>query len=217
LIPPEDWDTVMKYGLKPAMVYAGDTIVDGLNVKANHAKYEPVFRASIDRAAKAGAPNVICFSGSKRSLSDEEGIENCRIFLDKIKAQAEDKGVTVNLELLNSKVNHKDYQCDHTAWGVELMKRVNSPRVKLLYDIYHMQIMEGDVIRTIRDNIKYIGHFHTGGVPGRNEIDQTQELNYAAIAQAIVDAGFTGYMSHEFVPKRQPMASLREAVLLCDV
>jgi hydroxypyruvate isomerase len=139
------------------------------------------------------------------------------IGLNRVKAIAEDKGVTICLELLNSKVNHKDYQCDHTAWGVEVIKRVGSPRVKLLYDIYHMQIMEGDVIRTIQQNIAHIGHFHTGGVPGRHELDGTQELNYRPVAEAIVALGFQGYFAHEFIPTRDPLKSLAEAVELCDV
>ena len=130
---------------------------------------------------------------------------------------AEDKGVTLCLELLNSKVDHKDYQCDHTAWGVDVVKRINSPRMKLLYDIYHMQIMEGDVIRTIRENIQYIGHFHTGGVPGRHELDDTQELNWRTVAKAIADLNYQGYFAHEFIPTRDPMQSLEEAVKLCTV
>ena len=150
-------------------------------------------------------------------MSDDEGAENCVIGLNRIKKMAEDKGILVVMELLNSKVDHKDYMCDHTVWGVDVMKRVNSPHVKLLYDIYHMQIMEGDVIRTIRDNFQYIGHYHTGGNPGRNEIDESQELNYRAISKAIADLGFQGHMAHEFVPKRDPLKSLAEAVQLCTV
>jgi hydroxypyruvate isomerase len=169
-------------------------------------------------AAKANnVPNLICFSGNRRNVSDEEAWENCALLLNKVKAQAEDLGVTIIMELLNSKVNHKDYHCDKTAWGVELVNRVNSPRFKLLYDIYHMQIMEGDVIRTIREHKDAIAHYHTGGNPGRNEIDETQELNYKAIAQAIVDIGFQGYYAHEFIPLRDPMTSLQQAVELCDV
>ena len=160
---------------------------------------------------------MITFSGNRRGQPDAEGLDNCVLGLNRVKALAEDKGVTICLELLNSKVDHKDYQCDHTAWGVEVIKRVGSPRVKLLYDIYHMQIMEGDVIRTIQENISHIAHFHTGGVPGRHEIDGTQELNYRAVAEAIVKLGFQGYMAHEFVPLRDPMKSLAEAVELCDV
>ena len=185
--------------------------------KENHDKIEKQFLENIPRAAAAGVPNVITFSGNRRGQADAEGIDNCVIGLNRVKAIAEDKGVTICLELLNSKVNHKDYQCDHTAWGVEVMKRVSSPRVKLLYDIYHMQIMEGDVIRTIQQNIAYIGHFHTGGVPGRHELDGTQELNYRAVAEAIVALGYQGYFAHEFIPVRDPLKSLGEAVELCDV
>src|SRR5207249_7780031 len=160
---------------------------------------------------------VITFSGNRRGLPDDIGLDNTVAGLNRVKKLAEDKGVTICLELLNSKVNHKDYQCDHTAWGVEVIKRVASPRVKLLYDIYHMQIMEGDVIRTIQDNIAHIAHFHTGGVPGRHEIDGTQELNYRPVAEAIDKLGFQGYMAHEFIPVRDPLKSLPEAVDLCDV
>jgi hydroxypyruvate isomerase len=151
-------------------------------------------------------------------MPDGEGLENCAKGLSRVTKLAEEKGVTINLELLNSKVNHKDYMADHTAWGVELCKRVGSPRLKLLYDIYHMQIMEGDVIRTIRDNYAYLGHFHTGGVPGRHEIDETQELNYRAIAAAIADLGFTDYLAHEFSPTaKDQIKSLEKAYEICNV
>jgi len=192
-------------------------IEDGLNDKANHSKIEANFRRLLPKAAKDGVPNVICFSGNRRGMPDEQAWENCALMLNKVKAQAEDLGVTIVMELLNSKVNHPDYHCDRTPWGVELMKRVDSPRVKLLYDIYHMQIMEGDVIRTIRDNFDYIAHYHTGGNPGRHEIDETQELYYPAICRAIVEKGFEGYLAQEFIPTRDPMTSLREAAKLCDV
>jgi hydroxypyruvate isomerase len=218
LIGPKDWPTLKKYGLIPTMApAAGHSLPNGINDPANHAKAEAATRQIIDEAAAAGAPNVIVLSGNRRGMSDEQGAENCATFLNKVKAQAEDKGVTICLELLNSKVDHPDYQCDHTAWGVDVMKRVNSPRVKLLYDIYHMQIMEGDVIRTIRENIQYIGHFHTAGNPGRHEIDSSQELNYRAIALAIVEAGYTGYFGHEYGPLRDPLKSMAEAVEICDV
>ena len=217
LIGPDEWPVVKKYGLTPAMTTGGGTIPDGLNRKENHAKIEQQFRENIPTAAAAGVPNVITFSGNRRGQADAEGMDNCVIGLNRVKALAEDKGVTICLELLNSKVNHKDYQCDHTAWGVEVIKRVGSPRVKLLYDIYHMQIMEGDVIRTIQENIAHIAHFHTGGVPGRHELDGTQELNYRAVAEAIAKLGFQGYMAHEFIPLRDPLKSLAEAVDLCDV
>jgi hydroxypyruvate isomerase len=174
-------------------------------------------RDMIDQAAANRFPNVILLSGERKGTPDEEGIDNSVTFFNRVKAQAEDKGINLCLELLNSKVNHPDYHCDHTWWGVEVCKRVNSPRVKLLYDIYHMQIMEGDIIATIRKNIQWIAHFHTAGVPGRHEIDDTQELNYRAVAQAIVDAGFTGYLAHEYNPLKDPMQSLEQALRICDV
>ncbi len=217
LLTDAEWPVVKKYGLVCAVGSGICSIADGLNVKANHAKIEENFRRLLPAAKQHGVPNIICFSGNRRDISDEEAWENCALLLNKVKAQAEDLGVTIIMELLNSKVNHPDYQCDTTPWGVELCKRVNSPRVKLLYDIYHMQIMEGDVIRTIRDNIDYIAHFHTGGNPGRNEIDETQELNYKAIAKAIADLNFDGYYAHEFIPLRDPMTSLREAVEISTV
>ena len=161
-------------------------------------------RDNIAKAVAAKAPNVITFSGNRRGLADDEGRDNCILGLKRVAKMGEDAGITICLELLNSKVDHKDYQCDHTKWGVEVVKAVGSPRVKLLYDIYHMQIMEGDVIRTIRDNIQYIGHFHTGGVPGRHELDETQELNWRTIAQAIADLKYEGYIAHEFVPRQGP-------------
>jgi hydroxypyruvate isomerase len=219
LIDPKDWPILKKYGLVPTMTpppYAG-TIPDGINQRDNHASLEESTRKIIDLAAAEKCPNVITLSGNRRGMPDEEGAANSVVFLNKVKGQAEDKGVTICLELLNSKVNHKDYMCDHTAWGVEVMKQVNSPHVKLLYDIYHMQIMEGDVIRTIRDNIQYIGHFHTGGNPGRHEIDESQELNYHAVAQAIADTGFSGVISHEYTPAGVPLVSLKRAIEICTV
>jgi hydroxypyruvate isomerase len=220
LIGPKDWPTLKKYGLIPTMVLGfGGTIPDALNRKENHDRIEASMREGIDICAKEKAPNLITFSGNRRGMADAEGMDNCALFLNKIKAQAEDKGVTICIELLNSKVNHKDYMCDHASWGVELMKRVGSPRVKLLYDIYHMQIMDGDIARTIRDNIQYIAHFHTGGNPGRHEIDETQELNYHFVAQAIADAGFAGYIAHEYSPAqgRDPIQSLEQAMKICEV
>ncbi len=171
LVKPQDWPTLKKYGLVPTMTPPpyGGTIPDGINVKENHERLEKSIREVIDLAAAAGCPNAITLSGNRRGMPDEQGAENSVIFLNKVKGYAEDKNVTICLELLNSKVNHKDYMCDHTAWGVGVMKQVNSPRVKLLYDIYHMQIMEGDIVRTIRDNFQYLAHFHTGGNPGRTK------------------------------------------------
>ncbi|MEO7145102.1 MAG: sugar phosphate isomerase/epimerase family protein [Bryobacteraceae bacterium] len=217
LVGYEDWPTVQKYGLVPAMTPGAGTIPNAWNRTENHARLIKEMQENIPRAAAAKVPNVITFSGNRRGMPDAEAKDNCVAGLNQVKKIAEDNGVTICLELLNSKVNHKDYQCDHTAWGVEVMKRVDSPRVKLLYDIYHMQIMEGDIIRTIRDNIQYIAHFHTGGVPGRHELDDTQELNWKAISTAIADLNFPGYMAHEFIPTRDPMTSLAEAVKICTV
>jgi hydroxypyruvate isomerase len=218
LLEEPDWAVARQHGLICSMGYAGGgTIPDGLNVKANHDAIERNFSRLIPRAASQQVPNVITFFGNRRGMSDREAIANCVEGLNRVKKIAEDHGVTICVELLNSKVNHKDYQGDHTAFGVEVVKAVDSPRVKLLYDIYHMQIMEGDVIRTIRENIRYIAHFHTGGVPDRHELDDGQEVNWRAVCRAIVDVGFRGYLAHEFVPTRDPLTSLREAVILCDV
>jgi hydroxypyruvate isomerase len=217
LVRPEEWPTLQKYNLVSSMVYSAGTIPDGWNRTENHDRLEKEMREGIERAAAAKLPNVITFSGNRRGLSDEQGKENCIRGLRRVKKMAEDNGVTICLELLNSKINHYDYQCDHTAWGVDVMKGVDSPRVKLLYDIYHMQIMEGDIIRTIRENIQYIGHFHTGGVPGRHELDDTQELQWRTVAKAIADLNFQGFFAHEFEPTKDPMTSLRQAVALCTV
>jgi len=218
LLEMDEWPVARDHGLVVSMGYAGGgSIPDALNVKANHDAIVRNFEQNIPKAAAARVPNVITFFGNKRGMPDEEAIDNCVAGLNRVKKIAEDHGVTVCVELLNSKVNHKDYQGDRTSFGVRVVKAVDSPRVKLLYDIYHMQIMEGDVIRTIRDNHQYIAHYHTGGVPGRHELDDTQELNWKAIAQAVVDTGFAGYFAHEFVPTRDPLTSLREAVALCDV
>jgi hydroxypyruvate isomerase len=217
LIDYKEWPVAQKYGLVPAMTPGAGNIADCFNRKENHDRLVREMEENIPRAAAAGVPNVITFSGNRRGQADAEGQDNCVIGLNRVKKLAEDKGVTVCLELLNSKIDHHDYQCDHTVWGVEVIKRVDSPRVKLLYDIYHMQIMEGDIIRTIRQNIQYIAHFHTGGVPGRHELDGTQELQWRSVAEAIVASGFTGYFAHEFVPTRDPMQSLEEAAKLCDV
>ena len=214
---PNDWPVVKKYGLIPTMVSGAGTIPDACNRKDLHDKLEKEFQTNIPRAAENGVPNVITFSGNRKGMSDGEGLENTVAILNRVKGVAEKHNVTICMELLNSKVNHKDYMFDHTAWGVEVIKRVNSPRVKILYDIYHAQIMEGDIIRTIRENIQHIAHFHTGGNPGRNELDDTQELNWRTIAKTIADLNFQGYVAHEFVPKRDPLTSLREAALLCDV
>jgi hydroxypyruvate isomerase len=221
LIGPADWPTLKKYGLTPSMYPPGPggTIPDALNRKENHDKLEKALRAAIDESAANGVPNIITFSGNRRGMPDQEGADNCVAFLNKVKAQAEDKGVTICIEYLNSKVNHKDYMFDHIGWGVDMVKRVNSPRVKILFDIYHAQIMDGDVVRNIRDNFQWIGHFHTGGNPGRHDIDESQELNYRFIAQAIADLGFTGFLSHEYspAPGHDPIATLNRALEICDV
>ena len=217
LVSHEEWPTVQKYGLVPAMTPGAGTIPNAWNRKENHPALIQEMRENIPRAAAAKVPNVITFSGNRRGMPDDEAKDNCVAGLNQVKKLAEDNNVTICLELLNSKVNHKDYQCDHTAWGVDVIKRVDSPRVRLLYDIYHMQIMEGDIIRTIRENIQYIAHFHTGGVPGRHELDDTQELNWHAISEAIADLKFPGFMAHEFIPTRDPMTSLAQAVKTCTV
>jgi hydroxypyruvate isomerase len=218
LLKPEEYEVPGHYGLVCSMAYAGGgEIPTALNRVENHARIEEGFRKNIPLAAKAGVPNVITFSGNRAGMSDEEGAKNTITGLNRVKKIAEDHGVTICLELLNSKVNHKDYMCDHTAWGVQVMQAVNSPRVKLLYDIYHMQIMEGDLVRTIQENIQWLGHFHTGGVPGRHELDGTQEVQWDGVMRGIVAAKFQGYVAHEFVPVRDPLTSLREAVDLCDV
>ena len=216
LMGPQDWPTLIKHGLVCAMT-PSHGITKGLNRKENHDECLAKIRKGIEDTSEAGFPNVICFSGNRAGMDDDEGMKNCEIALKKIVGFAEEKNVTICMELLNSKRNHKDYMCDRTAWGVELSKRVGSPRFKLLYDIYHMQIMEGDVIATIRESKDYIGHYHTAGVPGRNEIDDSQELYYPPIMKAIVDTGYKGYVGQEFVPKRNALESLAQSVKICDV
>ncbi|MGH9540038.1 MAG: hydroxypyruvate isomerase family protein [Terriglobales bacterium] len=218
LLNPEDYEVPRRYGLVCSMGYAGGgEIPSALNRVENHARIEEGFRKNIPLAAKAGVPNVITFSGNREGMSDAEGAKNTITGLNRVKKIAEDNGVVICMELLNSKVNHKDYMCDHTAWGVQVMEAVNSPHVKLLYDIYHMQIMEGDLIATIQQNIQWLGHFHTGGVPGRHELDGTQEVQWDGVMRGIAATNFQGYVAHEFVPTRDPLTSLRQAVDLCDV
>ena len=219
LVNEADWATCKKYGLVPAMVTGSATIPIGWNRKENHDKLEKDMRDNIAKAAAAKLPNVITFSGNRRGMDDRLGADNCVAFLNKVKAHAEDKGITICMEYLNSKVNHKDYMFDHIAWGVDVMKRVNSPRVKILYDIYHAQIMDGDIVRNIRDHFQWIGHFHTGGNPDRKEIDETQELNYRFIAQAIADLKFDGYIGHEYSPRNpaNAEASLKRAIEIFTV
>ena len=214
LLGEKDWATVKNHGLTCAMANGPSTIPIGFNRADQHDRLVAESERLLPLVAAAGLPNMIVFSGNRAGMSDGEGLENCVRGLQRITPVAERLGVTVCMELLNSKVDHKDYMCDHTPWGAELVKRVGSPRFKLLY---HMQIMEGDVIRTIRDNFAHIGHFHTGGVPGRREIDETQELFYPAIMRAIADLGYTGFVGQEFIPSREPLVSLEQGVRICTV
>lgn len=218
LTGPEEWPILKKYGLTSAMPWgAGKGIVDGFNDPKLHdelvASYEEIF----PKLKAAGLDKVICFSGNRKGMSSEQGLANCAAGLRRLMPSAEKHGITMVMELLNSKVNHKDYMCDTTPWGAALCDAVGSESFKLLYDIYHMQIMEGDVIATIKKYHTYIGHYHTGGVPGRNEIDDTQELNYPAIMKAIVDTGYKGFVGQEFIPKRDPITSLAQGVQICDI
>lgn len=220
LVGPADWPIIQKYGLIATMVPGAGAINNGLNNKNNHPKCMESFRKNIQAAADNQWPNVITMAGDRKGISDEVGMENCVLILQEAAKIAEDAGVTICMELLNSKVDHPGYMCDRTAWGVEVCKRVGSPRVKLLYDIYHMQIMEGDIIRTIQQNIQYIGHFHTAGNPGRLDLDDKQELQYKPIMETIAklteEGKYSGYVAHEFSPKNK-IDSLRQAVLVCDV
>jgi len=221
LLNPEDFATARKYDLTCGMVAAINQdwgITRGWNRVEHHDQLVEYYQYLIDETAKAGYANLICFSGNREGLDDEQGLQNCAQGLQRIMGYAEKKQVNIVMELLNSKIDHPDYQCDHTSWGVALCKAVGSGRFKLLYDIYHMQIMEGDVIRTIRENHSYIAHYHTGGVPGRNEIDDTQELYYPAIMKAIHATGFTGFVAQEFVPAHtDKLAALKQAISICDI
>jgi len=214
-----DFPTLKKHDLICAMVSGvPGGIENGLNRLENHDKIAEFFEKTIPIVADVGYPNIICFSGNRRGMDDQKGIENCAIGIKRFIATAEKYKVNVTMELLNSKVNHKDYMCDHTPWGVELCKQVGSERFKLLYDIYHMQIMEGDLIATIKQNHQYIAHYHTGGVPGRHEIDESQEINYSSVMKAIVDTGYKGHVAQEFIPARPDvLASLKQGVQICDV
>ena len=219
LVGPEEWPILQKYGLTSALPWgAGKGITEGFNNPQLHDELVQSYEAIIPKVAAAGYKQIICFSGNRNGLDDEKGIENCAVGLKRLMPIAEKYKVTMVMELLNSKVDHHDYQCDHTEWGVALCDKIGSDQFKLLYDIYHMQIMEGDVIATIRKRSKYISHFHTGGVPGRNEIDETQELQYPAIMKAIAETGFKGFVAQEFIPKREDkIASLSQGVRICDV
>ena len=219
LLGPDEWPILKKYGLTCALPNgAGMGIEKGFNDPANHDALVKSYEEIFPKLQEAGYTTVICFSGNRRGMSDIDGMRNCAVALKRLIPAAEKYNVTLIMELLNSKVNHKDYMCDHTEWGAGLCEMVGSERFKLLYDIYHMQIMEGDVIANIKKYHKYIGHYHTGGVPGRNEIDDTQELYYPAIMKAIAETGFQGFVAQEFIPKRpDQIASLQQCVQICDV
>jgi hydroxypyruvate isomerase len=222
LVGPKDWPTLKKYDIYSSMCNGAElNLVDGWNHKEFHSALIKSYTDHINYVSDAGYKNLICFSGNRRGMDDETGLTNCVEGLKQILSLAEKRGIIIQMELLNSKVNHKDYMCDKTPWGVELCKRLGSPNFKLLYDIYHMQIDEGDVIRTIQDNHQYFGHYHTGGVPGRHVIDESQELYYPAIMKAIVATGFEDYVAQEFTSakteKNDKIAELKKAVLICDV
>jgi hydroxypyruvate isomerase len=218
LLSEGDWSAVLDAGLLPTMANGPGGIKVGWNDPKNHEELIAKSEELLPKVAEAGLPNMIVFSGNRNGMPDKEGLRNCARGLRNILPLAEQLGVVVHMELLNSKRSHEDYMCDHTAWGAELCEKLGTDSFKLLYDIFHMQIMEGDVIDTLRENIQYIGHIHTGGVPGRHEIDGSQELNYKRICEAIAELDFKGYVAHEFVPAaKDPLNSLREAVALCDV
>lgn len=215
LIQPEELPLLRKYGLTCAMIQGAGTINDCLNRLENHDRIEKEIKEMIDFASREGLPSVLCFSGNRKGMDDESGLKNAARGIKRFIGHAEQKGVTVCLELLNSKVDHHDYMADHTQWGVDLCREVGSERFKLLYDIYHMQVMEGDIIRTIQDFHQYIGHYHTAGVPGRHEIDESQELYYPAIVKAIKETGYQGFLGQEFVPAGDPVQAMEEAFKIC--
>ena len=217
LVGRDDWPLLKKHGLVATMVSGAGSIRKGLNDKSMHPKFLDDFKNNIKAAAEYKWPNVICMAGDRKGISDEVGMDNCHTILKEAVKIAEDHEVTICMELLNSRVNHPGYMCDKSTWGFELCRRVDSLRFKMLYDIYHMQIMEGDLIATIRKNIKYIGHFHTAGVPGRHELNENQEIYYPAVMRAIVETGYTGYVAHEYTPIHDPVESLIQAVKTCDV
>jgi hydroxypyruvate isomerase len=217
LVEEAHWPLIRDHGLRITAISGHTSITDGLNDRAQHARILGELEASLEKAARWNIPNVICFSGSRRTLSDAHGIEATAEALRRAAPLAEAAGVTLVLELLNSRVDHPDYQCDRTAWGVQVCAQVGSPHVRLLYDIYHMQIMEGDIIATIQAHAGWFAHYHTAGVPGRHEIDGSQELHYPAIARAIAETGYTGFVGQEFIPIGDPIAGLRHAFAACDV
>jgi hydroxypyruvate isomerase len=217
LVGRNDWDMLKKYDLVATMVPGAGSIKQGLNDKSRHPKFMEDFRTNIKAAAEYKWPNVICMAGDRAGIGEEQGMDNCQAILKEAVKIAEDSGVTLCMEMLNSKVNHPGYMCDNYPWAFELCRRVDSPRFKLLFDIYHMQIMEGDLIATIKKNIQHIGHFHTAGVPGRHELDENQEIYYPAVMRAIVETGYEGYVAHEYSPVRDAIPSLVQAVTACDV
>lgn len=215
LIGPELWPMARDVGLAIVSIVGHTSIQDGMNRPENAVRIEQELRANIEQAASFGIPNLICFSGNRGGLSDAAGLDNCAKLLERVAPIAEQAGVSLIMELLNSKVNHPDYQCDHTGWGTTLCQRVDSPSIKLLYDIYHMQIMEGDIIRTIGQHHTHIAHYHTAGNPGRGLIGPAQELNYPAIIRAIAQTGYTGFIGHEFIATGDPVQELQAAYDLC--
>ena len=217
IAPPEYWDMLTANNLRIVSIGGHGAFSDGLNRRENHDRIEEELKQNIETAAKYNIRNLICFSGNRAGLSDEEGIENTAEGLMRVAKLAEEKKVTLSIELLNSKVDHPDYQADHTLWGVEVCKRVNSPAVKLLYDVYHMQIMEGDIIRTIQQNIDYLGHFHVAGNPGRSNIDDTQEINYSGVIKAIAETSYNGYVGHEYLPEGDALQVLRQTFELFKI
>jgi hydroxypyruvate isomerase len=219
LVGPKDWPTLQQYGVFSSMCNGAEiNLTDGWNNLNFHSTLIENYKEMIPMVAKNGYNNLICFSGNRHGMDEESGLANCIAGLKQIIGLAEKNKVVLHMELLNSKIDHKDYMCDKSEWGIELCKRIGSPNFKLLYDIYHMQIDEGDVIRTINNYHSYFGHYHTGGVPGRHEIDETQELNYQAIIKAIVATGFKGYIAQEFIPAEEDkINSLRKAIVLCDI
>jgi len=217
MLPRELWSAVFDHGLKIAIFSGHQSLSDGLNRPENHDRIERELRENIAVAHEFGIPSLICFSGNRNGCPDEEGARNCAAGLKRAIGDAEQAGINLCVELLNSRVDHADYQCDRTDWGVQMCKLVESPRAKLLYDIYHMQIMEGDLIRTIRNNIPYIGHFHTAGVPGRNDMDETQEIFYPAVMRAIAETGYDLFVGHEFLPKGDTFEAIQAAFKTCDV
>jgi hydroxypyruvate isomerase len=217
LVGPEHWPLVKDHGLTIAAIIGHASLTEGLNRREHHDRIEQEIRANLAVATHWQIPNLICFSGNRDGLDDTTGAEITAEGLHRVAHAAEDAGVTLILELLNSKVDHKDYQCDRTAWGLTVCKMVGSPRIQLLYDIYHMQIMEGDIIRTIRDGHANIGHYHTAGNPGRHDLDEEQEIYYPAIMRTILATGYEGYVSHEFIPVGEPLAALKAAFDHCNV